>query len=88
MVFISENVCFVERMNIKDSYRGFEIESKIFKDIVFHFGENIALFVLEPDISLFEIIKKNDLQLPLILSSTADIEPSEILYTETSILGI
>jgi len=45
---MNENICFLERMCLKPGYRGHNIGSKIFKDLVTNFYSQASIFVIQP----------------------------------------
>jgi hypothetical protein len=55
---VQSNICILEKIEILPGYRGCKIGAKATKDIIFHFGSGIGLFVIQAFPLQFESKKK------------------------------
>jgi len=55
---MQSNICIIEKIEILPEYRGCKIGAKAIKDIIFHFGSGIGLFVIQAFPLQFESKKK------------------------------
>lgn len=55
---MQSNICILEKIEILPEYRGCKIGAKAIKDIIFHFGSGIGLFVIQAFPLQFESKKK------------------------------
>ncbi len=44
---IESNICILEKIEILPDYRGHKIAAKVIKDIIFHFGAECGLFIIQ-----------------------------------------
>lgn len=62
--FGSSKICIIETIGIIPEFRGKNIGAKVFKDLIWNFGEDCALFILQPYPLQFEISENNTHLLP------------------------
>jgi len=61
----NENICIIERMGLLPEYRGLGLGPRLFKDLVYHFKNHSALFMLQPYPLQFELVEKKGIELGL-----------------------
>lgn len=62
--FGSNKICIIETIGIIPKFRGRNLGAKAFKDLIWNFGEDCALFILQPYPLQFEISENNVHLLP------------------------